>query len=221
MSVNKMEHTKTARATGYLGRCLLSFLAVVSMVLLSMHASAATHNLYGYGGLTGRDSSAIDSIYWYVGDGDLVGDEFTYTVDLRILNVLGETHHITTATFDINTGIGTQIFLSCIGSPLVCGPQEHLLNVVLDYDNSETLDISDLENITWKEIVVEDLGLAGVGDSYSEFFATTGPIPDAPEVPAGCFYNPNGGIDILLMMLLACSIFYGYILRLTPLTEQN
>ncbi len=188
---------------------LLAFLATSALAFVAAHASAATHGIYGSGHLTGQTNSYVNSTYDYRGEGDLVGNDFTYTLDLRILNVLGETHHFTSGTFDITTGLGTQVLDSCTGSKAVCGSQEDFIGVILPFDNSDSLDANNLDNITWEQIVVEDLGLAGLGDSYSEFTATTGPVPELEPV-GGCAYNPRGSYDMLIMLLLACSIFYSY-----------
>ncbi len=112
----------------------------------------------------------MDSTYTYTGDALLEGDLLQFAIDQQIDNVLGEAHIITSGSFDVLTGLGTQTVVDCQGPALMCSD---VVDGLTAYYTAQDIDASDRGAIAWKVDVVVDLGGSfGLADSASTFTAT-------------------------------------------------
>jgi len=149
-----------------------------------------THTITGTGTLVGRTNPAVDSTYDYSGAATPSGNNLEFIMDNHIENVLGESHIITTGSFDLTTGLGTQTVLGCYGQVLMCAGVDPVIGTpeaTTDY-TAENLDASDMDNITWDLIFVVTVPGFGEADSDSSFAAVLGSPPVQPEI---C----NNGVD--------------------------
>lgn len=137
---------------------------------------AGTHVIRGTGALTGRTNPAIDSVYTYSGAGTLSGTELYFTIDQRIENALGESHIITSGSFDLLTGRGTSTVENCIGPALMCAGVDPLIgtpDATSDYTASN-LNAFDRDCITWDVLFTLSVPGFGEADSRSSLTAVSG-----------------------------------------------
>ena len=135
-----------------------------------------THIVTGAGTLIGRTNRAVDSTYTYSGAGILSGNELYFTIDQLIENALGETHIITSGSFDLTTGLGTSTVENCFGPTLMCAGVDPLIgtpDATSEYTASN-LNASDLDCITWDVIFTLSVPGFGEADSNSSFTAGLG-----------------------------------------------
>ncbi len=135
-----------------------------------------THVIRGTGSLIGRTNPAVDSTYTYSGAGTLSENELSFTIDQFIENALGESHIITSGSFDLTTGLGTSTVENCIGPTLMCAGVDPVIgtpDATSDYTASN-LNAVDTDCITWD--VTFSLRIPGFGeaDSSSGFTAVLG-----------------------------------------------
>jgi hypothetical protein len=148
-----------------------------------------THVITGTGTLTGRTNRAVDSTYTYSGAGILSGDVLYFTIDQFIENALGETHIITSGSFDLTTGLGTSTVENCIGPSLMCAGVDPLIDTpeaTSEYTASN-LNASDLDCITWDVIFTLSVPGFGEADSNSAFNAVLG---------SNCTDSDNDGYSV-------------------------
>jgi hypothetical protein len=135
-----------------------------------------THVITGTGTLIGRTNPAVDSTYNYSGAGILSGNELYFTIDQFIKNALGETHIVTSGSFDLTTGLGTSTVENCIGPTLMCAGVDPLIgtpDATSEYTASN-LNASDLDCITWDVIFTISVPGFGEANSQSGFTAVLG-----------------------------------------------
>lgn len=135
-----------------------------------------THIVNGTGTLIGRTNRAVDSTYTYSGAGILSGNELYFSIDQFIENALGETHIITSGSFDVTTGMGTSTVENCFGPTLMCAGVDPLIgtpDATSEYTASN-LNASDLDCITWDVIFTLSVPGFGEADSNSSFTAVLG-----------------------------------------------
>jgi len=135
-----------------------------------------THIVTGAGTLIGRTNRAVDSTYSYSGAAILTGNELYFTIDQLIENALGETHIITSGSFDLTTGLGTSTVENCFGPTLMCAGVDPLIgtpDATSEYTASN-LNASDLDCITWDVIFTLSVPGFGEADSNSSFTAVLG-----------------------------------------------
>jgi hypothetical protein len=152
-----------------------------------------THVITGTGTLIGRTNPAVNSTYTYSGAGILSGNELYFTIDQFIENALGETHIITSGSFDLTTGLGTSTVENCIGPTLMCAGVDPLIgtpDATSEYTASN-LNASDTDCIAWDVIFTLSVPGFGEADSHSGFTAVLGSNctdsdKDGYSVEGGC-----------------------------------
>jgi len=148
-----------------------------------------THVITGTGTLIGRTNRAVDSTYTYSGAGILSGNDLYFTIDQFIQNALGETHIITTGSFDLTTGLGTSTVDNCIGPSLMCAGVDPLIgtpDATSEYTASN-LNAADPDCITWDVIFTLSVPGFGEADSNSGFNAVLG---------SNCTDSDNDGFSV-------------------------
>jgi len=148
-----------------------------------------THTVTGTGALTGRTNPAVDSTYTYYGGANVVGNNLEFVMDQTIENILGTSHMLTEAYFDLTTGLGESTILSCTGPMLMCAEVNLIIgtpDATSDY-TALNVDASDTDHISWD--VIFELFIAGMGwaDSDSSLAADVGD----PTLPEDC----GNGVD--------------------------
>jgi hypothetical protein len=157
-----------------------------------------THTITGTGEMIGRTNPAVNSTYTYYGGGSISGNNLEFYLDQTINNILGESHILTSVSFDLTTGLGTSTLEGCTGPALMCAdvnpkigtPEGTSEYTATNLDNSGSPD-----NMTWEvnfELFIDGMGWA---DSASSLAATLGDPSGAEICSNGVDDDCDGFLD--------------------------
>lgn len=166
-----------------------TLLAASALTFVAAQASAATHTISGTGSLLATASntnSFVNSTYVYIGEGDLSGNAFSFTLEQQVSNLFGvNTAQIYTAgTFDITTGVGSQEIIGCTGNANVCGGIDPVVGTPSAFTPYSAVNIANGATLDWDTITMgQTVPNFGLFDSISNLSAS----PSAVPVPAAAW----------------------------------
>ncbi len=151
-------------------------------------AEDGTYVITGDGTLTGENISTFDATYTYSGAGTLSGVYMDFAIDQLTTNTVGQSHIISSGSFDLTTGLGTSTVESCTGPEHMCAGVALIIGTPDATSVYTALNVNEPnpDNITWDVIFTTTVPVNAVSNSTLTAIICTDADTDTYYAESGC-----------------------------------